>query len=497
MLSFFENRLSFTLLEYVSESFWRGMASILRPTISRTLCEAPPSSVVLPAHDSSSSTSLSKRNTKNTNKEPVNVAATIVELTLTIGLSLAVSYLITKLTRSLMRDVLPGDDGANVPSSQIYRKLHKILSQRDNHQQQQKIAVPKLTSRELEMANEIVDPEEIESAFADIGGLDATKQEIYELAVLPLVKPELFDPNSKLIQPVKGMLLYGKPGTGKTMLAKALAKESCAIFLPLQLSKILNKYWGESNKLIAATFSLAHKLQPSVIFIDELDTFLKNTNSETAFMDAIKAEFLTLWDGVATSSASRVLVLGATNKPHHIDSAILRRMPRAFEVPLPDRNGRLSILKLLLQHEHVDDSALSCLPKLAAVTDCYSGSDLKELCRAAAMIPVQETTAVFARRRVAGIDDEIDNDDDEPFQPRIRRITENDLKMAMRKVPRTGAAAHQYGRHVKEEETQSNTQSINLEGLQNLMSLLEQLSSSNRTNSRQPSRESDDIPDLN
>ena len=254
----------------------------------------------------------------------------------------------------MLKGVLPEDQDPETPASTVYAKLQRILQKRHGdmhpHSIPTKIPLPHLTPRELQMADEILDPDDIESSFADIGGLDATKQEIYELAVLPLVQPELFG-TSKLVQPVKGILLYGMPGTGKTMLAKALAKESEAVFLPLQLSKILNKYWGESNKLIASTFSLAHKLQPAVIFIDELDTFLKNTNSETAYMDSIKAEFLTLWDGVATASTSRVLVLGATNKPQHIDSAILRRMPRAFEVPLPNEAGRLAILNLLLKDE--------------------------------------------------------------------------------------------------------------------------------------------------
>jgi len=244
------------------------------------------------------------------------------------------------------------------------------------------------------------------------------------------------------------------------MLAKALAKESQAVFLPLQLSKILNKYWGESNKLIAATFSLAHKVQPAVIFIDELDTFLKNTNSETAYMDSIKAEFLTLWDGVATASTSRVLVLGATNKPHHIDSAILRRMPRAFEVPLPNADGRRAILDLLLKDERVDASVHAALPHLVAATVGYSGSDLKEVCRAAAMVPVRERTSEFARQRVMGEATTAATTSQHP--PGLRALSANDLKEGLRKVRRTGAAAQQYGQQTEREQQKEEQRANNL-----------------------------------
>jgi SpoVK/Ycf46/Vps4 family AAA+-type ATPase len=225
--------------------------------------------------------------------------------------------------------------------------------------------------------------------------------------------------------------------------------------------------------LIAATFSLAHKLQPAVIFIDELDTFLKNSNSETAYMDSIKAEFLTLWDGVATASKSRVLVLGATNKPQHIDPAILRRMPRAFEVPLPNDAGRLAILELLLKDENVDETVKAALPKLAAATNGYSGSDLKELCKAAAMVSVQERTAEFARRRVMGEADTEKTD----VTTKIRAITQMDLIAGLRKVRRTGEAAHRYGKEFEREQQHEEGPNIDLRSLQNLAAVLRSLSS--------------------
>jgi ATPase family AAA domain-containing protein 1 len=448
----------------------------------------------LSSSSSSSSTKAVAGNGKNSappkesanDSSDVDVVGVAVELLLNIGIALVSSMLLTMLIRRTLKGVLPQSEDSTTALEQrsVHTRLARIRSKLGHDG-----PPPNLSPREVQMADEILDPAEIECSFADIGGLDAVKQELYELAVLPLVRPDLFA-FSKLVQPVKGILLYGQPGTGKTMLAKSLAKESEAIFLPLQLSKILNKYWGESNKLIAATFSLAHKIQPAVIFIDELDTFLKNSNSETAYMDSIKAEFLTLWDGVSTVSTSRVLVLGATNKPQHIDPAILRRMPRAFEVPLPNKDGRLSILQLLLKDENVEDSVRESLPKLAEATLGYSGSDLKELCRAAVMIPVQERTSEFARRRVMGESDAEAGPDE--LQP-IRSITEMDLLVGLQKVRRTGEAAHRYGRRQEEQQDQTNgTHGIDLRSLQKFAAVLQALS----VNEEEEDDGDDDIPQV-
>lgn len=363
---------------------------------------------------------------------------------LLIGINLVYTLTVTTLSGYLLLYLtnrfsgILSDPNDKAPSQgRVNARLQKILQKRAGA-----IQIPPLSHYELIMADEILDPDDIDVSFADIGGLNETKQEIYQLAVLPLLKPELF--NGKLCQPTKGILLYGRPGTGKTMLAKAVAREAEAVFLPLQLSKILSKWVGESNKLVAATFSLARKLQPAILFIDELDTFLKASSSETAYLDSIKAEFLTLWDGIGTSSDNRVLVLGATNKPQLIDTAILRRLPRTFPVPLPDFKGRQSILNLLLKEEPLSESARHYIPSLAHQTVGYSGSDLKELCQAAAMVRVQEVTAEMSRRRVMG---EPLEDDDEDENPRtLRVISLEDLQTGMLKVQRTGAAAETYGR---------------------------------------------------
>ncbi|KAG2221158.1 hypothetical protein INT45_007735 [Circinella minor] len=247
----------------------------------------------------------------------------------------------------------------------------------------------KLSEYEQMIAAEVVHADELHVTFKQIGGLDHIVQDLRESVIYPLCYPELFTSASGLLGAPKGVLLYGPPGCGKTMLAKALAKESNATFINLHVSTLTDKYYGESNKLVAALFSLARKLQPAIVFIDEIDSFLRerrSTDHETTGM--MKAEFMSLWDGLTTGEDSRIVVLGATNRPNDIDSAILRRMPKRFAVRLPSEEQRRSILELLLRDiKLTSDFNMNELVKRTA--DC-SGSDLKELCRNAAMIPIRE-----------------------------------------------------------------------------------------------------------
>jgi ATPase family AAA domain-containing protein 1 len=407
-------------------------------------------------------------------KKQVNWVHVAVEIAVRLVVAIGSGYALMYLSRKALEGYMGSDEngcGAEHEGA-TYRRLASILDKRSSAEKSCKAKyrapLPPLNHYERLMAQEVVDPDDIATGFSDIGGLDSIKREIFQLAILPLLQPHLFQ--SKLVEPTKGILLYGKPGCGKTMLAKALAKEAHAVFIPLQLSKILSKWVGESNKLVAATFSLAHKLQPCILFVDELDTFLKANHESNAYMDSLKAEFLTLWDGISTNEKSRVLVLGATNQPQNIDAAILRRMPRAFEIPLPDFQGRLDILNRLTTDEPLTQDARDFLPELANRTMGYSGSDLKELCKAAAMIRIHEYTEELSVAKVSGMEVRTAALAD-TTTTELRRMTRNDLIVALQKVQRTGAAAQSYG-HREKRQRQQQPQVVDLRGLSKLLDVI-------------------------
>lgn len=246
----------------------------------------------------------------------------------------------------------------------------------------------KLSEHETTIASEIIHPDDIHVTFSDIGGLDHIIASLRETIIYPLIYPNLFNNSPILAGAPKGVLLFGPPGCGKTMLAKALAKESGATFINVAISSLTNKWFGESNKLVAGLFGLARKTQPCIIFIDEIDSFLRErTRGDHEATAMMKAEFMTLWDGLL-SSKERIIVLGATNRPNDIDAAILRRMPKRFAVRRPDTSQRKRILTLMLEETELEVDLP--IDELARRTDGLSGSDLKELCRNAAMVPVRE-----------------------------------------------------------------------------------------------------------
>lgn len=138
---------------------------------------------------------------------------------------------------------------------------------------------------------EVVAPSEIPVTFDDIGGLDQIVEELRESVIYPLTYPQLYSATSSLLSAPSGVLLYGPPGCGKTMLAKALARESGACFINLHISTLTEKWYGDSNKLVSAVFSLARKLQPSIVFIDEIDAVLGQRRSgEHEASGMVKAE---------------------------------------------------------------------------------------------------------------------------------------------------------------------------------------------------------------
>ncbi|CAL8100858.1 unnamed protein product [Calicophoron daubneyi] len=246
--------------------------------------------------------------------------------------------------------------------------------------------MPQLTDYEVGIAVNLVDTRVLSTGWHSICGLDSVINELQDSVIEPFQRAHLLPFRSRLLRPPKGVLLFGPPGCGKTMLARAMARAANAYFINLQIAALVNMWYGETQKYVEATFTLAHKLQPSIIFIDELDSFLTTrsyTDNESTRM--IKTQFMALWDGLLTEENTRILIVGATNRPGDLDQAILRRLPYKVSVPMPNAEQRFQVLSICLENEPL---ALGLtgneIHEIASRTDGLSGSDLNELCREAA-----------------------------------------------------------------------------------------------------------------
>ncbi|KAI2229158.1 mitochondrial dynamin GTPase Msp1 [Ophidiomyces ophidiicola] len=325
----------------------------------------------------------------------------IQELILIAGTSLSTYFVVRFLLSRLELDPESQKrEDAKRKSAAILRRLDReedsddSSSSRKRKAHKSKKETLELTQYEQAIAMDVVAPEDISVSFEDIGGLDDIIEELKESVIYPLTMPHLYRSSSTLLSAPSGVLLYGPPGCGKTMLAKALAHESGACFINLHISTLTEKWYGDSNKLVNAVFSLARKLEPSIVFIDEIDAVLGTRRSgEHEASGMVKAEFMTHLDGLTSANAAgqpqRLMVLGATNRIQDIDEAILRRMPKKFSVTLPAAAQRLRILGLVLKGTKVDRENFDTQLLVSAMAG-MSGSDIKEACRDAAMIPVRE-----------------------------------------------------------------------------------------------------------
>ncbi|XP_068574190.1 fidgetin-like protein 1 [Cebidichthys violaceus] len=223
-------------------------------------------------------------------------------------------------------------------------------------------------------------------AWDDIAGLEFAKTTIKEIVVWPMLRPDIF---TGLRGPPKGILLFGPPGTGKTLIGKCIACQSGATFFSISASSLTSKWVGEGEKMVRALFAIARCHQPAVIFIDEIDSLLsQRTDGEHDSSRRIKTEFLVQLDGAATAAEERILVVGATNRPREIDEAARRRLAKRLYIPLPEAAARRQIVTNLMTQER-NQLREQELESVVNATEGFSGADMTQLCREAALGPIR------------------------------------------------------------------------------------------------------------
>lgn len=233
--------------------------------------------------------------------------------------------------------------------------------------------------------NEIMDSKTT-ICWDDIAGLEYAKKIIKEVVVYPMLRPDIF---TGLRRPPKGILLFGPPGTGKTLIGKCIASQSKSTFFSISASSLTSKWIGEGEKMVRALFAVAKVYQPSVIFVDEIDSLLtQRSETEHESSRRLKTEFLVQLDGATTADEDRILIVGATNRPQELDEAARRRLVKRLYVPLPEFQARKQIINNLLitvPHNLTEED----INNVAEQSKGYSGADMSNLCKEASMGPIR------------------------------------------------------------------------------------------------------------
>ncbi|KAL6992258.1 hypothetical protein U1Q18_010366 [Sarracenia purpurea var. burkii] len=269
--------------------------------------------------------------------------------------------------------------------------------------------------------------------WESIKGLENAKRLLKEAVVMPIKYPKYF---TGLLSPWKGILLFGPPGTGKTMLAKAVATECQTTFFNISASSVVSKWRGDSEKLVRVLFELARHHAPSTIFLDEIDAIITQRGegrSEHEASRRLKTELLIQMDGL-TRTDELVFVLAATNIPWELDAAMLRRLEKRILVPLPEPEARRAMFEELLPS--LTDEKNLPYELLVERTEGYSGSDIRLVCKEAAMQPLRRLMAVLEENS------EIVPEDD---MPKVGPIRHEDIEIALKNTrPSAHLQAHRY-----------------------------------------------------
>ncbi|WP_293032422.1 proteasome-activating nucleotidase [Natronococcus sp.] len=258
-------------------------------------------------------------------------------------------------------------------------------------------------------AMEITERPEVD--YTDIGGIDEQVQEVREAVEQPLTNPELFEEVG--IDPPSGVLLHGPPGTGKTMLAKAVAHETDATFIKMAGSELVRKFIGEGSRLVRDLFEMAREREPAIIFIDEIDavatTRTESKTSGDAEVQRTMMQLLSEMDGF--EARGEIRIIAATNRFDMLDRAILRpgRFDRLIEVPEPDQEGREQILAIHTRGMNVDDEV--DFAALADETDGYSGAEIESLATEAGMFAIRNDREEVRHRDFLDALEKIEEDD--------------------------------------------------------------------------------------
>jgi katanin p60 ATPase-containing subunit A1 len=266
-----------------------------------------------------------------------------------------------------------------------------------------------------------------------IKGLENAKRLLKEAVVMPIKYPKYF---TGLLSPWKGILLFGPPGTGKTMLAKAVATECNTTFFNISASSIVSKWRGDSEKLVKVLFELARHHAPSTIFLDEIDAIITQRGegrSEHEASRRLKTELLIQMDGL-TRTDDLVFVLAATNLPWELDAAMLRRLEKRILVPLPDPEARRAMFEELLPSPSDEEKLPYDL--LVERTGGYSGSDIRLVCKETAMQPLRRLMTVLEESQEVVPDDDL---------PKVGPIKPEDIDVALKNTrPSAHLHAHRY-----------------------------------------------------